>query len=136
MQPGPVQLGPGQPTGERSFWLGIRRGLVGHCPACGQGRLFSGFLKVSSHCSHCAADNTVYPSDDFPPYLTILVVGHVLVPLVFLVERAYAPSLWVQAAIWLPVTSLLCLALLPVMKGGTVGLCWATGLVRGEQTPG
>src|SRR5574337_1762585 len=115
---------------DRSIALGVRRGLARRCPACGMGRLFSGFLTVSARCEHCAADNTVYPSDDFPPYLTILVVGHVVVPLVFLVERSYAPALWLQAAIWAPVTLLLCLALLPVMKGATVGLCWATGLVR------
>lgn len=40
------------------------------------------------------------------------------------------PALWLQAAIFLPLTVVLCLLLLPVMKGGTVGLCWATGLVR------
>lgn len=118
---------------ERSIWLGVRRGLTKRCPVCGQGRLFSSFLKVSAHCEICGADNTIYPSDDFPPYLTILAAGHVLVPLVFLVERSFAPPLWLQAVIWSPVTVLLCLLLLPVMKGATVGLCWATGLVRNDE---
>ena len=115
---------------ERSVWLGIRRGLAGHCPACGHGRLFSGFLKIRSRCETCDADNAAYPSDDFPPYLTILAVGHLVVPLMFWVERAFMPTVWLQAAIFLPLTLLLCLLLLPIMKGGTVGLCWATGLVR------
>ena len=119
-------------TDDRSIWLGVRRGLARRCPECGQGRLFTGFLKVSPHCETCAADNTIYPADDFPPYLTILAAGHVLVPLIFVVERAYAPAIWLQMAIWLPLTLALCLALLPVMKGATVGLCWATGLVRSQ----
>jgi len=42
----------------------------------------------------------------------------------------YQPSLWLQAAIWLPVTVFLCLLLLPTMKGATAGLCWAVGLIR------
>ncbi len=116
----------------RSIWLGIRRGLAKRCPVCGQGHLFSGFLKVAPHCDVCGADNTIYPSDDFPPYLTILAAGHLLVPLIFIVERSFAPALWLQAAIWLPLTVALCLVLLPLMKGATVGLCWATGLVRTE----
>lgn len=123
---------PTEPTKDRSIWLGIRRGLAKRCPACGQGRLFCGFLKVSARCDSCAADNTIYPSDDFPPYLTILVSGHVLVPLVFFVERAFAPALWLQTAIWTPIALALCLVLLPFMKGGTVGLCWASGLKRSD----
>lgn len=119
-------------TDDRSIWLGVRRGLARHCPSCGQGRLFTGYLKVARSCETCGADNTIYPADDFPPYLTILVAGHLLVPTIFFVERAYAPPLWLQSAIWLPVTLALCLALLPVMKGATVGLCWATGLVRSQ----
>jgi len=59
----------------------------------------------------------------------------IVVPLMFALERGLAPALWIQAAIWLPVTLVLCLALLPVMKGGTVGLCWASGLVR-QAPPG
>jgi uncharacterized protein (DUF983 family) len=45
----------------------------------------------------------------------------------------YEPPLWLQAAIWLPVTVIMCLVLLPFMKGATVGLCWATNLVRTES---
>ena len=121
-----------QSAQSRPLWLGVRRGLARRCPACGEGRLFTGFLRVSARCEHCATDNTIYPSDDFPPYLTILLAGHLLVPLMFVVERSYEPALWLQAAIWLPITVALCLALLPVMKGGTVGLCWASGLVRSQ----
>jgi uncharacterized protein (DUF983 family) len=115
---------------EKSTWTGIRRGLACRCPACGQGRLFRSFLKPTPHCDVCGADNTIYPSDDFPPYLTILVVGHIIVPLFMWVDLAYAPSLWLQAAIWLPLTAILCVALLPLMKGATIGLCWAANMTR------
>ena len=114
---------------DKSIRIGIKRGLTLRCPNCGQGRLFIRYLKIRNPCEVCGTDNTVYPSDDFPPYLTILVAGHVVVPL-FMWSDRYEPPLWLQAVIWLPFTAALCLALLPVMKGATVGLCWATNLVR------
>ena len=116
----------------KTIVTGVLRGLAGRCPNCGTGRLFAGYLRLLVPCPDCASDNSVYPSDDFPPYLTILVAGHVVVPSFVLVDHAYSPSLWLEAAIWLPFTALLCLVLLPRMKGATVGLCWATGLVRQE----
>ncbi len=117
---------------DKSIWTGIRRGLSHRCPNCGEGHLFRGFLKIRTPCEVCGTDNTVYPSDDFPPYLTILVVGHVIIPAFMWVDFTYAPPFWLQGLIWLPLTTLLCLALLPSMKGATVGLCWATNMVREE----
>ena len=117
---------------DKSIVTGVLRGLSRRCPNCGQGRLFDGFLKIRCPCEVCGHDNTVYPSDDFPPYLTILITGHVVVPLFMWMDR-YEPPLWLQAAIWLPVTVIMCLVLLPFMKGATVGLCWATNLVRTES---
>jgi uncharacterized protein (DUF983 family) len=38
-----------------------------------------------------------------------------------------APAIWVECAVWLPVSAALCLALLQPLKGAVVGLCWATG---------
>jgi uncharacterized protein (DUF983 family) len=120
-------------AGDKSIWTGIKRGLTLRCPNCGEGRLFVRYVKVRGPCEACGTDNRIYPSDDFPPYLTILVTGHVLVPLFMWSDRAWEPSVWVQAAIWLPVTLLMCLALLPLMKGATIGLCWATDLVRSRS---
>ncbi len=116
----------------KSIPLGIRRGLRRRCPNCGEGRLFTRYLTLRSPCEVCGADNTIYPSDDFPPYLTILVVGHIVVPL-FVWSDRYEPPLWLQATIWLPLAVILCLALLPIMKGATVGLCWATDFVRPQS---
>jgi uncharacterized protein (DUF983 family) len=117
---------------EKSVWTGIGRGLAVRCPNCGQGRLFRGYLSIRTPCESCGTDNTIYPSDDFPPYLTILAVAHIVVPLFVWSDRAYMPSMWLEAAIWLPVTLLLCLAILPRMKGAAVGLCWAKDMVRAE----
>ena len=118
----------------KSILIGLGRGLTCRCPNCGRGKLFRGYLKVRSPCLVCGDDNAAYPLDDFPPYLTILVVGHLVVPLLIWTDLRYAPPVWLESAIWLPLTVILCLLLLPRMKGATAGLCWALGLSRPDQS--
>ncbi|MCO6416869.1 DUF983 domain-containing protein [Siccirubricoccus sp. KC 17139] len=111
-------------------WLGMRRGLALRCPNCGEGRLFAGFLKLRSPCEACGEDNSAYPSDDAPPYLTLVLVGHVILPFMFWSDRVFAPAMWVQFAIWLPLVTLMTVALLPFMKGAVIGFAWANGVTR------
>ena len=62
----------------------ILRGLKGTCPACGKGPMFWRYLKVNGRCEACDHDLARYPADDGPAYLTILLVGHLIVaPLLF-----------------------------------------------------
>jgi len=119
---------------QNSLWTSISRGARRRCPTCGQGRLFDGFLKIRATCPVCGANNADCPCDDFPPYLTIFAVGHLVIPSLVLTDLHYHPSVWQQAAIWLPATVLLCLLLLPAMKGATAGFCWAVGLVRQQDS--
>lgn len=122
----------GIPVSARSAWLGIKRGAALRCPNCGKGHLFRRFLKLSERCEYCGVDNSIYPSDDAPPYLTLVLTGHVIVPLYMAIERAYAPPAWLSASIWLPLTAVMSILLLPYMKGGVVGFCWAKD-IRREQ---
>jgi uncharacterized protein (DUF983 family) len=109
----------------RSVFPAMLRGALGRCPACGEGRLFARYLKVADHCPACHEALHHHRADDAPPYFTILIAGHVLVPLLIAFEAAFRPALWIHAAIWVPVTLITCLALLPVVKGAIVGLQWA-----------
>ena len=120
--PSPVQPPP--------LATAVGRGLLGRCPACGQAHLFNGYLRVVPECRHCAAPLGLARADDAPPYFTILVVGHIIIPVMFLVERHADPSVWLEAAIFLPLTLALTLALLRPIKGGTVGLMLTLGLVK------
>lgn len=104
------------------------RGFTMKCPNCGRGHLFGRFLKVADHCEVCGEDFTPQRADDFPAYLVIVVVGHVVVPALLWLEMNYAPPAWVQLAIWLPVTMFSALALLQPTKGAIVGLQWQTGM--------
>jgi uncharacterized protein (DUF983 family) len=110
---------------------GVRRGLRLRCPNCGAGHLFRGFLKVSARCEVCGADNTIYPSDDAPPYVTLVIVGHVFIPIIFWTEMAtWAPPIWVLLSFWLPLIAAVTIAALPYIKGAVIGYEWAIGMTR------
>ncbi len=57
-------------------------------------------------------------------------VGHLVVGFYLWLDFSFALPDWLQLSIWLPATALLSLALLPVMKGLSIGICWANDLVR------
>ena len=110
----------------------IRRGLKRRCPACGQGHAFAGYLKTAEHCDGCGTQLGHIRADDFPPYLTIFLVGHIVVPLLLMVEQTYAWPFERHMLVWPALTLVLCLAILPILKGGVLGLMWSMGMTGRE----
>jgi uncharacterized protein (DUF983 family) len=108
--------------------LALKRGFLGRCPNCGEGHLFRAFVKVADHCDSCGEVFRHHRADDFPAYLVIVLVGHIVVPLVMWVEIAYSPSYWVHAALWGPLILALSLGLLQPIKGAVVALQWHAGM--------
>jgi len=106
----------------------VIRGLTGRCPKCGEGRLFRAFLKVNDNCPACGEELHHHRADDFPAYLVIVIVGHIVVALTLGVEAAYSPPLWLHALIWLPLTAALALALIQPVKGAVVAFQWQHGM--------
>jgi len=109
----------------RSVQSAILRGLAQRCPACGEGPIFRAYLKVCDRCPRCGEELHHHRADDAPPYFTILIVAHIVVGGVLALEQALSPPDWVQAVVWLPLTVLLSLLILPRVKGALVGLQWA-----------
>jgi uncharacterized protein (DUF983 family) len=111
---------------ERPAATSMRRGLFGRCPRCGEGRIYRAYLKVAEHCTVCGEPLHHHRADDAPPYLTILIVGHIVVGLMLLVEtlKDDAP-LWIHMAVWPTLAVLLSLWLLPLIKGALIGYQWA-----------
>ena len=110
----------------RDLATALGRGARGRCPNCGKGRLFSGFLSVAERCAHCGEEFHHHRADDAPAYLTILVVGHIFLPVVLGVEEAFAPALWVHLLLWGTLIPALCMAFLRPIKGMIVGMQWAS----------
>ncbi|MFI5031856.1 MAG: DUF983 domain-containing protein [Reyranellales bacterium] len=108
--------------------LALKRGFLGRCPNCGEGHLFRAFVKVADHCEKCGEPFRCHRADDFPAYLVIVLVGHIVVPLAMWVEIAYMPAYWVHAMLWGPLILGLALGLLQPVKGAVVALQWQTGM--------
>lgn len=100
-------------------------GLAQRCPACGKPTLFDRYLKVAHACRACGEALHHHRADDAPPYFTIMIVGHIVVGAALALEKAVQPSTELHLALWVPLTVLLCLVLLPRIKGALVGLQWA-----------
>ena len=109
----------------RAVWRALLRGARQSCPQCAKGNLYSSYLKVVKDCANCGEAMHHHRADDAPPYFTILLVGHIVVPLLVIVEKVYRPDLWLHTVLWLPLAVVLALVLLPVVKGALVGLQWA-----------
>ena len=122
---GSVPAAGGRSPGVRPVFGSLLRGAFLRCPACGMGRIFRRYLKVADNCGTCGEALHHHRADDAPPYFVIVIVGHVVVSLVLALEMAYRPPLWLHAALWLPLTVILSLMLLPPVKGATVALQWA-----------
>ncbi len=102
----------------------LARGALGRCPKCGQGRLFGRYLKVVECCAACGEPYGHYRADDAPPWLTILIVGHITVPLILFAEEMFEPPPWVEFAIYLPAVLLFTLLILPRCKGVILAILW------------
>jgi uncharacterized protein (DUF983 family) len=125
------------PTPERKslFLEGFLRGLKRKCPNCGQGALYSRYITVQAHCAVCGNDNGQYRADDAGPYFTILVVGHLVVgPMLFSPFIWKAPIGWVLGTT-LPIIAILTVVLLPIIKGGVIGVQWALKAGKEPQAP-
>ncbi|WP_299561025.1 DUF983 domain-containing protein [Enterovirga sp.] len=103
------------------------RALRGRCPACGEGHLFGRFLKVAPHCTDCGQPFHHHRADDFPPYIVMFVVGHLLGYGIYVAETRFEEvPLWLHAMLWPSLAVGLCLALLQPVKGAVIG--WQYGL--------
>jgi len=110
---------------ERDTRRAMLRGFSGRCPSCGKGPLLRSYLTVRDNCPVCHEDLSHQRADDGPAYLTILIVGHLMAPLLMVVFETWRPEPLVLFTTFAVGTIALSLYLLPRLKGAMVGLQWA-----------
>lgn len=115
----------GDTDNDRNMRSAIAHGLHGRCPACGQGKLFNGFLQIVPHCSVCGEALHHHRADDLPPYIVITIVGHIIVTLILIVETFFDVGVVAQMIMWPLLTLVLSLVLMRPVKGGVIGYQWA-----------
>lgn len=106
----------------------IIRGARGTCPRCGQTKLFLRFLKPVRHCPHCRQDWAPQQADDFPAYVSILITGHLMAPIIIALVRDAQLPLGALVAIILPIAIILMIALLQPVKGAIIAIQWWFGM--------
>lgn len=117
--------GFGTDMAERALKPALMRGWRRRCPNCGAGPMMRGYLKVRDDCPVCGEELRHQRADDGPAYLTILIVGHVVAPLLLWVFVTWRPDPMTLFSIFAVGTVALSLFLLPRLKGALVALQWA-----------
>jgi uncharacterized protein (DUF983 family) len=110
---------------DRQLGPAMRRGWARRCPSCGSGPLLRGYLTVRESCPVCGEALHHQRADDGPAYLTILIVGHLMAPLILFVFTKFRPDPLVLASVFSVGTVALSLYLLPRLKGALVAVQWA-----------
>jgi len=110
---------------DRPLKPALLRGWRRRCPNCGAGPMLRGYLKVRDTCPVCGEELHHHRADDGPAYLTILIVGHLLAPILLFTYTKWRPEPLVMAVGFTIGTVALSLYLLPRLKGAMVALQWA-----------
>lgn len=121
MQPVAVTGQPERPP----FFSALWRALGRRCPACGKGALFSSYLKQVDRCAVCDEAYGHLRADDAPPWLTILVVGHIVIPTAATVETFVDWPTWLSVSVWVSIALTLTLLVLPRAKAVFLAAIWA-----------
>lgn len=110
----------------------VRTGLAGRCPRCGEGRLFSGFLGTAEKCGNCRLDYSFADAGDGPAVFVILIIGFIVVGSALWMEVTHNPPLWVHFMLWIPLTVVLSLVALRLIKGLLIVLQYQNKAAEGR----
>ena len=92
------------------------------CPRCGEGDLFSGYLKVAPRCESCGLDLKFADSGDGPAVFVIFAVAPIVIVLAFIVEALFHPAPWMHLVLWIPTILALSILLLRPFKATMIAL--------------
>lgn len=110
---------------ERPAKPAIIEGLKMKCPNCREGKLFGRYLKSVDACDNCGEIFSHHRADDGPAYIVILIVCHVMGLMFHLLFEPLGGDALTMIAVLVPVAVVLCLVMLPRVKGGLIALQWA-----------
>lgn len=81
--------------------------MANRCPQCGSRTLFAGVLRFAPRCTACGLDFDQFNVGDGASAFGTLLVGAVVVIGAVWMQIVWAPSMWVQIAVWFPIATLL-----------------------------
>jgi uncharacterized protein (DUF983 family) len=111
--------------------VALKRGFFCRCPHCGEGKLFKSYLKLVDQCEICGERLGHIRADDMPAYLTIAIVGHIVVGLMLTAIQMGVPN-WLGISVSMGLTIGMTLWLLPHMKGVVAAQLWRLKIPKGS----
>src|SRR5262249_51424487 len=124
---------------DKAIWPEIEpvsAGLKGRCPRCGEGRLFSGFLTVGKRCGVGGVRYFFAGSGDGAAGVVLLVIGVLLGGVGVWGGVVSTTPLWVHFILWIPLTLVLCLTALRLIKGVLITLQYRNKAQLGQWDRG
>ena len=113
----------------------VSAGLAGRCPRCGDGPLFRGFLTVAPKCEACGLDFDFADSGDGPAVFVTFLAGVVVVGLALAIDMTWEPLLWFYIVVFVPLTLIVCLAMLRPLKGLLIASQYKNDAAPGRLKP-
>ncbi len=114
----------------------VWRGIRGKCPRCEATRLFARFLKPIERCAACGQNWMLHGADDFPPYISILLTGHIMAPIIIALGQTPRLPTWAMMVIVVLLAITLLVGLLQPAKGAIIAMQWWLGLNGFAPAPG
>lgn len=103
----------------------LAAGLACKCPRCGEGALFSGYLKLAPSCARCGLDYAKADSGDGPAVFVIFVVGFLAVALAIVARYVWEWPIAAALALSIGATLASGLLFLRVFKSTLIALQFA-----------
>ena len=103
--------------GKGGFLAALGAAALGKCPVCGQGRLWTSYLKIADACGTCAADFKAAETGDGPVVFVILISGFAACVGLVISLLGFGWPVWMLLAVWPAFAVVLSLILMPVLKG-------------------
>lgn len=110
---------------KNNLFTPIKNGFLGKCPKCAATKLFCKFLTTNKKCKNCQLVFSHHRADDFPPYIVLFIVGHIVVAGALHTEVHFEISLFMHFLLWIPLAVLLSIVLLQPIKGAVIGWQYA-----------
>jgi uncharacterized protein (DUF983 family) len=98
----------------------IQTGIRGHCPRCGKGHLFDGFLKLRKACEVCGLSYEFADPADGPAFFVICFACVPAVVFALVLQVRFEPPFWVHLVTTLPLILATCILPLRPLKGWLV----------------
>ena len=100
----------------------MQAALFGLCPACGARTLFAGPLAFAERCAACNLDIAGYNVGDGPAALLMIPLGALVVAGALFLHFALGAPWWVQLIVWIPLTTVLVIAGLRIIKSALLAV--------------